>query len=181
MFFIVNGYGATPDIEDRNYTHYLSEVLRHTERDGHEPRKIILCGGCTNRADLSEAETMRRWIDGHFPYWSDRLVLCDDTFTAQENFRRVSEWFDRTDVFKAFGEYSRRRTLRLFAWRYFNNCEVIGVRFDDRSLRPVHRFKQLFLHLPLETLALYLPPFNWLRLFFRRRHVARVRSQAQDP
>lgn len=177
MFFIVNGYGATPDAQDRNYTRYLSEVMNHVAADGSEPKKIILCGGFTNRTDLTEAETMRCWIVDHFPYWSDRLVLCDDTFTARDNFRLVSEWFDRTDVFKAFGEYSRCRTLRLFAKRYFYNCEVVPIRFDDRSLRPAHRLRQLCLHLPLEALALYFPLYDKLRLYFRQRHVECVRSK----
>jgi hypothetical protein len=173
----VNGYGATDNTDDRNYATYLSAVRNYawtTLGDGRHT--IYLCGGFTNRTDLTEAETMRRWFVKNPLPRNVEIVLVENTTDARGNICRVEALMESEEDIIIFCEYSRRRTMTFFARRLFRHFEVRGVPFDQQSLRLEQQAKQLLLHLPLEALAWYLPPFDALRKKLHARHMRRARS-----
>lgn len=171
----VNGYGATRNPKDRNYTHYLDEVSRFIRRDPKTEFTVYLCGGYTNRIDLTEAECMRRiWELRGIPQ-NVSLVLIEKTTTARDNLQAVRLAGD--EPITVFCELSRKPTMWFLASRLFSSVQVVGIGFDEKSLAIGHRLKQLFLKFPLEALAYYSPLFDKLRVILRERHVADARRQ----
>ncbi|MBP9748745.1 hypothetical protein KBD18_00930 [Patescibacteria group bacterium] len=173
----VNGYGATKDSRDRNYQAYLSAVRTFIwNKAGDGPHTLFLCGGHTNRDDLTEAETMRRWFEAHPLPRGVKVVLIDDTVDARNNICRMEKRLRPEQSVVIFCEYSRRRTMRFFAGRLFRHFEVRGIPFDQHSLRLEHRVMQALFHLPLEVLAWYVQPADDVRNWLRARHIRRARS-----
>jgi hypothetical protein len=173
----VNGYGATDNPDDRNYAAYLSAVRNYAWNTlGDGQHTIYLCGGHTNREDLTEAETMSRWFERNPLPQNVKIVLVDDTTDARGNICRVEALMEPEQDIVIFCEYSRRRTMAFFARRLFKRFEVRGVPFDQQSLRFKQQATQLLLQLPLEALAWYLPPFDAFRKKLRTRHIRRARN-----
>ncbi len=178
MLIFVNGYGATDNVDDGNYCRYLGEVS--TFIDSHQTEKCVvhLCGGYTNRLDLTEARAMLNWFVRRRDFSDVEYVLIEDTFTARDNMERMGSLVSE-ELLVIFCEYSRRFTMAFYASRLFKHYEIHGVKFDAKSLTFVHQIKQVTLKLPVEVLAWYFQSFDHLRLWLRNRHVMRVRARKE--
>ncbi len=176
-YVYANGYGATENIHDRNYTHYLIKVSHFIQEHPDKQFTVYLCGGYTNRKNLTEAACMHQiWTRLGIPP-NVVLVLIEDTTTARDNLQAVRLAGDVPITI--FCELSRKPTMRFLASRFFSAAQIVGIGFDEKSLKIGHRLKQLFLHFPLEVLAYYCPLFDKIRLALRKRHIARVRRNEE--
>lgn len=177
----VNGYGATHDLDDPNYHRYLGELIRLLRIQDHDEQiTVYLCGGHTNRTDLTEARCMLNII-GRLgkPYGVD-FVLIEESITTRDNLAEVYKRVGRIPL-TVFCESTRRPTVRYLAKRLFPEVQMMPVTFDGRSLSLVNRLKQRYLKLPLEVASVHSPAFDILRSYLHERHLAKCRAQTQKP
>lgn len=173
----VNGYGATQNLHDSNYARYLGDIIRYINARPQRQFMVYLCGGYTNRTDLTEAACMRNiWVHLGAPP-NATLVLIEDTTNARDNLKDVRRYVAYAHV-TVFCEFSRITTMEFLASRIFSGSTVIGLPFDVASLLPANILKQLVPKFLLEVLAYHLPPFDYLRLALRKWHIAKARREA---
>ena len=172
----VNGYGATQNLDDGNYTRYLGEIIRHINWQPQRQFTVYLCGGHTNRTDLTEAACMRNIWEHLGAPPNAALVLIENTTTARDNLKEVGRHTADLHV-TVFCEFSRMLTMEFLASRFFSRSTVFGIPFDTASLLTANMLKQRGPKLFLEVLANYLPLFDHLRLALRKRHVAKARHK----
>lgn len=176
----INGYGAPRDpLTDPNLHRYLTQVFGWLDVYDPRVREVFLCGGCTNRRDLSEAEAMQRWVALHSPAWLDRVRLIDTTQSVRENIERFAMEMSPQLQPVLFCEESRSRTVLWLARQFFRAPRpviVIGVPFDERSLRWTHRLLQVLVHAPIERLSLLWPWLDRWRMRERRARIGRERA-----
>lgn len=156
LFACVLGYGAPHNpLSDGNYTRYLSEVFRRLEIEASRVEDIILCGGYTNRTDLSEAGAMNLWIEAHRPEWVRKCLTLEEPTTLEADLEEAAAEIPPDSQAYIFCEQSRIWSVRFHARRFFKDIawRVIGIAFDEASLKPTHRLKQLLVHLPIEVLS----------------------------
>lgn len=155
----VNGYGAPEDpINDGNLQRYLGGLFSTLDAHRLSGRidVIYLCGGRTNRPDLSEAEALKRWIVHYEPRFTTRVHLLDTTISAKENVRAFAHEVANVGLHPLLAcEYSRWPTMEILARSFFMDpVTVLPIKFDAKSLRPKHQLKQLLVHAPVEFLSL---------------------------
>ncbi len=176
----INGYGAPRDpLTDGNLQRYLSQVFGWLDLHERRVREVFLCGGYTNRHDLSEAEAMRGWIAVHRPTWLDRVRLIDSTASVRENIVAFDAEMASGLHPVLFCERSRIWTVFWLAQCLFRADRPVtaaGVRFDERSLRFGHRLAQFFFHAPIERLSLAWPWLDRWRTRQRLRRIAQARA-----
>lgn len=175
----VNGYGAPLDpLTDGNLTRYLQCVVDWLDRHRDKVNKVVLCGGFTNRTDLSEAEAMRCWIVRHAPQWTDSVWTIEETLSVRENIQAFAELYLVRERAVFFCERSRLWTVLCLVRHWFKPpwvVTVIGVPFDARAMRIGHRLRQLFFHAPIEWVSLW---WSWLdRWREERRHQNILRAR----
>lgn len=179
----INGYGAQTDPANHpGLTKYLNGVFAFIREHDLDVRieAIYLCGGSTNRK-MTEARSMMRWIEVHEPEWVRRIRLVEDSTTGRDN---VIEFTLRSGADRypiLFCEYSRRFTVKMFAWHFLRRPRtVVGLAFDEDSLKPAHQLKQLVFGLAVEFLSLHVPLVDKLRVAQRKRHVKAAQEQARQ-
>ncbi len=176
----VNGYGAPRDpLTDGNLRRYLSQVFDWLDLHDRRVREVFLCGGYTNRHDLSEAEAMRGWVAVHRPTWLPRVRLIDTTASVRENIEAFNMAMAPGLHPVLFCERSRIWTVFWLAQCLFpadRPVTAAGVRFDERSLRFAHRFAQFFFHAPIERLSLLWPWLDRWRVRRRLRRIGQARA-----
>lgn len=174
----VNGYGAG-DSRDQNMSRYLKAVHRHImSLPGDDQIELYLCGGYTNRTDLSEAHAMANWFAGYGLPRRVQVILIENTCSARENieeFRRRAGNPPTT----IFCEWSRRFKMRWLARRSLRSVEVVGVPFDPRSLRLDRQLVEFGAAL-LEIAALHSIWAEELRRYFRQRRVQEARRESMN-
>jgi hypothetical protein len=173
----VNGYGTPRDPQtDGNLGRYLPTVRDFAR--AHSRAAIFLCGGLTNRTDLSEAAAMAQWFALHAEDLMPRIKLLEDGVSPHQNVTA----FAQIAGFKhavLFCEESRTPTMRFLAWYHLHGSSTVtGVPFDKRSLTLRHRLVQWTSKLGLEVLATYFPPVDRLRKKLREQHIAKARARA---
>ncbi len=175
----VNGYGAPFDpLTDGNLTRYLRCVVDWLDRHRDQVHKVVLCGGFTNRADLSEAEAMRRWIAKHAPQWVDSIWTIEDTLSVRENIQAFADLYLVRERAVFFCERSRIWTVLCLARIKFKSpwiVTVIGVPFDAQALKMSHRLRQM-VHGLIEWVSLWWPWLDRQREERRHRNILRARE-----
>lgn len=180
LYVYVNGYGAPADpLTDKNLQRYLSQVVRSVRRlDALVPiTAFYLCGGKTNRPDLSEAEAMRQWFLVNAWDLRDRIRLIDQSIDAQNSLRQFSEKVPRGAAAIVFCEHSKRHVMRVLAVRLLpgRDVSVLGIKFDRASLAPSNKAVQL-LRVPFELLSTYVRFVDTIRANRRAAAVLRARE-----
>lgn len=156
LYACIVGYGAARDpVSDGNTSRYLSEALKVLGQHTTRIQDILLCGGYTNRHDLSEAAAMLLWIKAHHPAWADKCLTLETPLTLEDDLREAASEIPTGAEAFIFCEQSRIWSVRFHARRLFKDIgwRVIGIAFDAPSLKPTHRLKQLLVHLPIEVLS----------------------------
>ncbi len=178
----INGYGAPADpAQDGNLSRYLNGVFAFIREHDLDARieAIYLCGGSTNRK-VTEARSMMRWIEVHEPGWVRRIRLVENSTTGRDN---VIEFMMRSGADRypiLFCEYSRRFTVRMFAWHFLRRPRtVVGLVYDENSLKPAHQLEQVFANLIVEFFSLYVPFVDKFRVARRKRHVEAEQERAR--
>ncbi len=176
----INGYGAPQDPPtDGNLCRYLERVFTWLDLHERRVREVFLCGGYTNRHDLSEAEALRDWIAAHRPNWLARVQLVDTTASVSENIRAFAARMLPGPHAVLFCERSRLLTVFWLASAIFgsgHSVTVVGVRFDERSMGFIHRLTQLLIHAPIERLSLAWPWLDRWRSRLRLRRIGKARA-----
>ena len=179
----INGYGA-----ERRPKHsfkllrYLGQLLKllHKHELMERIDHIYLCGGYTNRTDMSEAESMRRWIAYHAPELIDRVHLIDTTTTVQDNVRAFSKAIAGQDLHPVFVcEYSRWLTTFVLARSFMGSVpmSLVPIKFDAASLEVRHQLKQVLVNAPLEWLCLHSEVVDGWRRDVRRQAIRQAREK----
>lgn len=156
LYVCVLGYGAPRDpAMDGNYDRYLTEVFRRLGPESTYVEDIFLCGGYTNRRDLSEAAAMLQWIEAHRPEWARKCLTLEEPITLEADLEEAAREVPAGSRAFIFCEQSRIWSVRFHARRFFTGIDwrVIGIAFDAASMKPIHRLQQLFVHLPIEILS----------------------------
>lgn len=182
-FVCIMGYGAPQHpITDGNLFNYLGPALDHLRiREDGPIETIFLCGGYTNRTDLSEAMAMEQWIDAHRPQWAPKIERIESTLSLEENIRESAREIPKESRVIIFCEASRELAVRFQAWHHMRSMkrEVIGIPFDERSLTLAHRLKQFFVHLPIEMVSMYSERVHELKRRRRQRVIDQARAASK--
>ncbi len=177
----VNGYGAPADpLTDPGLTGYLSAVLNYCHSFPHIQFQLHLLGGCTNRADMSEAAAMWEWLTRR--PWPDnldeRVVMHKSPLDLRSDLESLREdlnmrGYPPQQPVVYFCEASRRPAVEYLAVRMFRSrIRVIGLNFDKQAMSLSHRIYQAGPKLWIEILAYELGgPIEWLRRRLRQRHI----------
>ncbi|MBP7006304.1 hypothetical protein KBB27_04265 [Patescibacteria group bacterium] len=179
----VNGYGVPADIAtDGNYGEYLSSVFTALDALGSRVIVVYLCGGYTNRQNLSEAEAMMVWVEKNVPEWKDYVRLIENATTVRENVAEFAAkcWAANFSPV-LFCEYSREPTVAALAAVFFGGSVPIttaGVRFSASDLTPRAQMKQVLVNLPVELLSLQFDAVERWRAKARAAVIANARAQA---
>lgn len=173
----VNGYGATHDLDDANYGIYLGELLRRLRKDNlGRDSTVYLCGGLTNRPDLTEARCMLNIIKHLAIPTSAKFVLIEESTNPRDSLRQVFRLTGRVPL-SAFCEFTREPTVRYLARRLFPEVMTVPIAFDKRSLAIGNQLKQRLLKHPLEVAASHSSIFDAIRIKLREKHMKRCRSE----
>lgn len=183
---VIMGCGAPRDPRnDEDLNRFMRATFASLELiwNEHGIHQIILCGGKTNRPDMSEAEAMRIWIEAHRPGWASEVVIIDTTTDIEGNFKAARTRIPARDNVIVFCETSRKPTNRFYALlaerRYVDGGEwlVIGKMRDEASLSLMHRLKQVAVHLPVEALSQAVPAVASIKRWMRARNIEKARRE----
>lgn len=183
-YITVLGYGAPADpATDGNLNRYLGRVaafIRDLPEGSH--CFVYLCGGRTNRQDLSEAAAMKQWFEAHRHEYCGlkgaTFILLENVDSARDALVATLQECGAHRHLNIFCEWTRRRTVHLHARRLFPNRTVNPIGFDQKSFHWRNRCVQL-VKLPLEAAA-HRPGSwadRWVKQPLRRRHLQRARRR----
>jgi hypothetical protein len=178
LVFAINGLGAPEYPEDdKALSTYLRQALAFVDK--YSPNFIFLCGGCTNRPNLSEAEAMLRWFGCHAPHLLERIVLLEDSLTARQNVEELNRHVGGGTSVVYFTEYSRRFEARILCACYLMvGWRVVGLVHDKRSMRPDRRLLRYTVYAPLALSVEMFPGLAGAQEQFRVLHILRTRAAA---
>lgn len=179
----VNGYGAPVDItKDGNYEKYLLDVFEALDAWGSRVSVVYLCGGYTNRHDLSEAAAMMEWVEKNASEWRGRIRLIENSTTVRENIAEFAAQCGGANFNPVFFcEYSREPAVAALAAVFFAGSVTIttaGVGFSSADLTRRAQLKQVLVNLPMELASLRFEVVERWRAKARAKVIAKARVRA---
>lgn len=186
--FYINGYGIPHNIfKDGNYQSYFTTIIMYVLWIVKPGDRIVfyLSGGATDprRPHMTEAREMYQLLREFIamqPKLSDMdiaIEMIDDAIDSRTGLEGLLRRVEPDTDVSIFCEWTRQDLVRIIAWKYFTNAQVLPVAFEGTNRS--NRLKRLPRTL-LGSAGLYSELARRLELRQRRAFIDRV-AAARPP